>query len=164
MGTFTGEPITDAAIASLKAGLPAAIAAVNAAHDDFEIEVPDESAYAAGGDFLQVSFPHIEVATPDEDFISPDISQESWLGSPRVVVRATIQDFTADGGDQLYRKLQRLGLVIIQVLTARAAFGDGVAVLRAARRVRFDPEAGEHETVTGGVLCLFQLERAVTRL
>jgi len=163
MGDFSGEDITDAAIASLKAQLPAVLAVINAAHDDFEIEAPADHAYKAGGDFLHESYPHIEVATPDEDFIEPDISLGSWIGGPRVVVRATLQDFTADGGEALYRKLQRLALAILRTLTYPGAFGPGITVLRAAKRVRFDPEAGEHETVTGGVLCLFQLQRAVTR-
>lgn len=154
------EEFLDATIATLKANLPAALAAINAAHTDFQVAVPDDDSYSTGTlDILR--YPWIEVAVPD--FSISNFSMEQWDADfyPVVIVRGLYQEPLS--ADRLDRALKRYGQALLNVLLTPNAFGAHEVVQSVRGGYRVNPETQERTEFTGGVVAAFTIESTVTR-
>lgn len=155
------EPIVDAAKATLVQNLAAAVAAVNAAHTDFQIEdVPADQIYIGG--FTVARYPMVEVAVPDWTMSRISVAQYgSSLDMPLVVKVSAV----AYDSDRLYRTLLRYVSAIIDVLIEPGAFpGVDVDRDRGIRGTyRFNPEADTVEDLNGSAIIVFYLQADETR-
>ncbi len=148
------ELLVDAAIASLKAGLPARVAALNATTTDFDVPVPADEAYYYGVQSEIWLWPAVEVAAPDFDLTALSLEQLDGDLSPLVMVMVWQQDTDRV---RLWRTLDRLSHCVAQVLLQPAAFGAGVIVQTVAGRTRLNPETRDAAEVTAGFLHVYQL-------
>jgi hypothetical protein len=149
------EANIDATIASLKAGLPTRIAAVNAVKTDLVLAVPDDANYYAGGLETFVAYPSVEVAGPDWSYASPSIAQYEWDGATSIMVRLLAEhpDFQT-----LYRSMMRYTACLVEVLAQPGAFGDNATLQRMRGFYRTNPEQGTREEFLGGSLVVCSVE------
>jgi hypothetical protein len=155
------EPLLDAAVASLRAGLPTAIAAVNAAHSDFQVEtVPDDAMFVGG--FTTAVYPMIEVASPDWTMQQLSVGQFSSELAWPLVVKVTAMDMTAQ---LLYRRLLRYVSAILAVLLDPDAIpGCDVDRDRGVRGAyAFNPESGEIQELDGAAIIVLYMGADETR-
>lgn len=141
------EPLVDQAIATLKAGLPARVAALNAAATDFEItDVPDQD-YWPGGQPTLGRYPAIEVSAFAGELFNLAVGQAEADTDVEVAVVCWVAMDDAIGGDfsNLYRAATRYGRAILETLLVPDAFGAGVVVERASYRYAANPTPGERE-------------------
>jgi hypothetical protein len=156
------EPFLDACVAALRAGLPAAVDAVNAAHMDFDLEhIPDDHFFVGG--YTTAVYPMIEVASPDWTMQQLSIGQFSSALSLPVVIKISALDYSSE---TLYRRLLRYVSAILQVMLDPDAI-PGADVDR-DRGIRggyvFNPESGEIQELDGAAIVVLYMEADETRL
>lgn len=155
------EDFTADTIATLRAGLPASLAVINAeqlALGSHEIKIPADGGGDVGttgvsysdGTTAVLGYPHVEVAIPDGLITNPDLHWESALVEYVVIVRALYQDPL--DSTRLGKSLQRYSAAILNVLLADDAFGPHETVSSVRVAIRTSPETEERVEVTGGVL------------
>lgn len=146
------EPIVRTAIASLRAGLNGAIDAVNALHDDFEIEHVADDAYKPGGlGKPAVVWPVLEISASDAIGTGATVQQAAWNRVETNVVTALWCRSVDD--ETLYWTELRYGQALLQVLCAPDAYGPELYVESwAARYRRRDPEQGPAPQLEGFVV------------
>lgn len=151
----TLEPLLDAAVASLQAGLPTSITTINGEYSDFVLPTPDTDAYYPGGLGVYLKFPSVEVAAPDWNLGTPSVGQHHWEGTATVMARVLWQhpDFLT-----LHRGVLRYTRCLIEVLSAADAFGAGQTVQTMRGYVRVNPETGEREEFIAGALVVCTLD------
>lgn len=129
-------PFIRSAIASLKAGLPAAIATYNGeAENTYDLDVPDVADFWFGGNDALTVFPAVEVSVPTGTESNFAIGQEDADASPHLVVAIWIEGETGDV-PEIYEKALGYGRVAGEVLTKPDAFGPQV-VIKEGSEVRF---------------------------
>ncbi len=168
------ETIIDATLATLRANLPGAIATINAATTDFDLETPaskpglTDDGYVAGG-FQTIRLPMIEVAAVDGTLTDWSVQQSDAEHRFGMIVRAQFEDLRSEPG-RLYRRALRYGTALLRVLTVPDAFtpvGTGrVAISESGVRwaYRWNPEIDEREEVVGQAILIFALENVETRV
>lgn len=161
------EPYIDAAVATLRASLPAAIDAVNDNHldDGHDItldHVPSERVHFGG--YIDLSYPLVEVASPDFAYRNWSLAQLLADAQFSIVVRLLCQD--ADP-EKLYRRSLRYGSALLATLVQPDAFGPGTTIdpdLGVRGSYRHDPEGGEREELVGSTLIVFTLQQVESRV
>lgn len=140
------EPLVDQAIATLKAGLPARVAAANAGAS-FEITDVDDQDYWPGGQPTLVRYPAIEVSAFAGELFNLSVGQAEADTDVEMAVICWVAMTEQTGGDfsNLYRAATRYGRAILETLLVPDAFGDGVVVERASYRYAANPTPGERE-------------------
>jgi hypothetical protein len=141
------EPLVDQAIATLKAGLPARIAAANAEASDFDIPAIADQDYWAGGQTSLVRYPAIEVSAFAGELFNLSVSQAEADTDVQLAVIGWVAMTPETGGDfsNLYRAATRYGRAILETLLVPDAFGAGVVVERASYRYAANPTPGERQ-------------------
>lgn len=151
------EPLVDAAIASLRAGLNPALDTINAAHNDLEVERVRDDAYAPGGlGTPAVVWPVVEVSASDVLGSGPTVQQAAWNRAESTMIVALWCRNVND--EALYRSQLRYGQALLQVLIANDAFGaeSYVERWRASYRRR-NPEQGPADQLEGFVVVVLQV-------
>jgi hypothetical protein len=159
------EPMLDQAVASLRAGLPGVIDAINTQATDFTLPKPNDKpgepddGYVLGG-WTIISYPVVEVAAPDWVMTNFSLAQVQSDLNPTVAVRAQFLKPESESG-ALYRMAMRYTTAVVQVLVQPDAFGAGITVQREGGirgTYGFNPETNERQEVTGASIILFSLE------
>lgn len=158
------EPIWDATKASLRGQLPARIAEINALHDDFQLDVPDNDSYFVGG-WTALNYPMVEIASPDFSMYGWSIQQVGVDVAFPVAVRLMFEDRAIEP-ERILRKAARYSTAILRVLAVPGAFGN--ALIDKDRGMRggyaFNPETDQREEGIGTVLHVYTLLTAETRI
>lgn len=145
------EPLVDACIATLRAGLNDVIEAINSEHSDFALPLVDLDAYAPGGRVkLPVRWPYVEISVPDSFLSQPTIQQVAWNREETTMVCAV---WCRDVDDErLYRSAMRYGRALLQVVSTNNTFGENAYVEYARAHYRRNPESGENEQLVACVV------------
>lgn len=155
----------DAAKATLLAGLPTRLAAINGEHDDFELAAPDPKNVLLGG-WTPLAYPTIEIATPDVAFNSFTLGQISGDFNFRVIMRVLDQDPNAEDPERLYRRVMRYTRAMLEVMLVPNAFGEGTD-LDIDRGIsvsfRFNPEIPERQEIVAFSVIVFWIEASAQR-
>jgi hypothetical protein len=150
------EAAIDAGIASLKANLPARIAAVNAATSDFDIPDIATEAYYPGGLAVHYLYPHVEVASPDWLYTQVSLAQVDFSGQATIMamIRWQHYDYVT-----LFRGIMRYQKALVEALAQPDTFGAHVPVrgMRGFTRVA-NPEAEERQDIYAGALVVCTIE------
>lgn len=159
------DDYADNAIAALRAGLDAALDAIETAKaDGLTLKRPnDDGASALGtagvaystGVHQALSWPWVEVAVIDTIASEWSIGQATAKLAPNVILRVTYQDPDLA---RLDAALKRYGWAVLQVLGKPDAFGRGVCVDVARVQWRTNPEFDGQEVLTGQVVAQFTLD------
>lgn len=140
----SGEYWTDAAVAALKANLPAVLASIDADEGDFTLPVPTGDDYYPGGVTQAEAYPTVEVACPDWQLTNMPLGQAYAEHEFTIVVRVWLSDQTIDEQqwtrESLYRAVNRYGEALFAVL-ARPGILDGqhVELTNVRGQHRFSP-------------------------
>lgn len=156
------EAILDAAVASLRAGLNPALAAINAGTTDFDLELADDDAIDVSG-FEMVKSPSVEVAVADWRMTNFSLAQLVADMACPILVRAVVFDAN---NRTVYRRSMRMSQAIISVLVAPDAFGRGYMLspensIRGA--YRFNPETDQRQELQGNSFVAFSIEGVEVR-
>lgn len=121
-------PILDQAIATLRATLPAQIAAFNTEHDDITLAEPAEYVFGAMDPLILTSGPIIEVAAVNGATGKAALDYADFDHSPTVSV---VVWHEGDRGElsPTYRMSLGLARCVIEALTRPGAFGPSVEVI-----------------------------------
>jgi hypothetical protein len=157
------EPFLVEALASLKAGLPGQLAAIDALYTDFDLVpdfVPDADNYWTGVVRKPLKYPIVEVAVPDWTMTGFDINQMAADCSFPMFVSATLRvvEPAAQHSDKLYRLCMRYVRAILNTLLVPGAFGQGAVVNAVRGAYRQNPETRDREEIIGAALVAFTLE------
>jgi hypothetical protein len=150
------EPFLDACKASLVAGLPAAIATINANHPDPDIQLDPVAAgniWIGGYDVL--AYPTIEIASPDWTMAQLSIGQHSADLGCIVIVRCHVRDVSPE---RIYRQALRYASAMLLVLLTDEAFGHRAVVEDVRGSYRFNPETEERQEASGHATINFRLQ------
>jgi len=149
-----GEQYIDTAIATLKDDLPARLAAIDAEHTDFELDVPADNAYSLGSSEV-LRFPWIEVALVNSDIDGFDLGQGSGDQRSTIIIACRYQH---GNGEHLDRALRRYARAVMEVLMAPDAFGphETVSAIRVAYGT--NPEFDEKMMLNGVAVCGFTVD------
>ena len=155
---FDAEQTTDSAIATLKAALPAKVAAINAAKNDFVLPVPDDASYSLGSSEV-LRYPWVEVAVTNSDVSGLSLGQGAGDQTSQVIVAVRYQ---SPFGEQLDRALRRYASAVAEALMAPDAFGghDTVAAIRFAYGT--NPEVDDKMMLNGVAVVGFSVEGVAT--
>lgn len=150
------EPLVDACVASLQAGLNAVIDAINLEHDDFVLQHVSDDALKPGGlAKATVVYPFVEISAADVLLSQPTNMQVAYDRSETtVVVAAWCRDVD---DERLYRTVMRYGQALLQVLSTNDAFGTNARVERARVQYRRNPETGTNEQLVACVVVATQV-------
>jgi hypothetical protein len=149
------ERFLDATVASLRTGLPAAIATINAQHTDFQLDTPDVDAIAVTGPDV-VQMPFIEVAAPSFEMLNLSLGQEAADLAVMLMVRAHVLE---PDPSLVQRRCMRYGQALLQVLMQPDAFGPSIVIGELGIRGSyvFDLEAGQRQQTFGTTTVVFAL-------
>lgn len=127
------EALGDAALSTLRAGLPPRIEALNLEAGAVALPVPGPGAYTLGGALPRpLAFPAVEVTPSDVDLHDITIGQVGVRSDAQVYVIAWLED---PDYPRLVRGIYRMGRACADVLLAPGAWGTGqVTRARAAYR------------------------------
>jgi hypothetical protein len=152
------EPFLDAAIATLKAQLPAALAEINLEHtgDLFTVPFPDaDTGYILGGrPIIAVPLPIVQVAATDFELGEASVEQLSYALDLKMTVQATLAHVEAD---ILYRTVMRFGSAIVDVMCEPDAFGGGTVAESVTGAYRVAPDLNESMEIVAATSIEFQL-------
>lgn len=150
------EPLVDAAIASLRAGLNDVIDVINVEHADFELPYVGLDSYRAGG-LAKAStvYPFVEVVASDSILSLPSNMQVAYDRSETTMICAAWCRHVDD--EVLYRSAMRYGQAVLQVLSTNDAFGTNARVERARASYRRNPETRQSEQLVAGVVIVVQV-------
>lgn len=150
------EPLVDACLASLRAGLNDVIDIINSDHSDFELPLVDLDAYTPGGlAQAAVVWPNVEVSAADSYLTLPTNQQVAWDRSETTMIVALHCRHVDD--ETLYRSAMRYGQALLQVLSTNNTFGENARVERARVAYRRNPETGETEQLTAFIVIAVQV-------
>jgi hypothetical protein len=166
------EPFLDGALASLRANLPARLAALSTSSVPLDPPADDGGPlgspgldYYAGVVRKPLRYPLVEVAAPDWTMTDFDLGQLTGDFDFPMMASATLRivDPAALHSDRMYRSQMRYAAAILNVLLEPGAFGDGATVVSARGAYRQNPETRETEEIVGGVVIAFGIETTDSR-
>lgn len=150
------EPLVDACLASLRAGLNDVVDVINGDHSDFELPHVNLDAYTPGGLARPATFwPNVEVSAADNYLTLPTNQQVAWDRSETTMIIALHCRHVDD--ETLYRSAMRYGQALLQVLSTNDTFGTNARAERARTAYRRNPETGQSEQLEAFIVVAVQV-------
>lgn len=147
------EPVVDATVEALQAGLNTKLDDIALEHGDgIPLDhVPVETGYFPGGLVRPpTAWPFVEVSVSDADLSGGSLGQVAWDRASANVIVCLWCRHVED--ETLYRMMLRYGRGIGAVLTERGTYGDDAYVDTIRWAYPRNPETKEMAQLSGGVL------------
>ncbi len=143
------EPLVDAAIAALRNGLPARLAAIDPA-----LAAPGEDDYHPGGKPTIAHYPAVEVSAPGGFMENPAIDMADVDAEANVFVVLWVAD---PDFERLYRSLLRYGRAALECVLQPRVFG-GAVVRRAEYSYAANPETRDMQQRIAAAIIRLRIE------